>query len=152
MEEIAHLRNIERAVDAMLALYAIDAPPIPVEMMLQSPKPNTWEKADVNQLSNSSNLRHSRHALRLSVARLLAREAARSAWGATWGLDEIAINAEALRKLARAIIMPRTMIEAISLDVRTAQVLGMRFRVPDEDAQLRLNDLNILAGAEDSQG
>jgi hypothetical protein len=27
-------------------------------------------------------------------------------------------------------------------------VIGMRFRVPEEDAQLRLNDLNILADAE----
>jgi hypothetical protein len=148
VEETIHLQNIERAVDAILALYAVDAPPIPVEVMLQSPKPNTWEKADISHLSNSINLRTSRHALRLSVARLLAREVSDSAWGATWRLSDIATNAEGLRKLARAIIMPRPMIEAISLDVRTAQVIGMRFRVPEEDAQLRLNDLNILADAE----
>jgi hypothetical protein len=143
------LQLIDLAVADILKLYDVTAPPIPVEMMLHRPKNNLWEATDPNEMTNSAGLRQSRHSLRMSVARLLVRSICASDWGSQHHLTAFGQDREALRVFARALLMPRNLLEQISEGVRTPPVIGMRFQVPDEDAQLRLLDLGYAEDAED---
>jgi hypothetical protein len=141
------VHGIEMIVNEIITIYDISTPPVPVELMLQRPLANTWDAANPNELSNSSTLRGSRHALRVSVARLLARHICTSLWGTERRLHEIMDDGELLRVFARALLMPRAMLEALSPAVRTPPIIAMRFQVPEDDAQLRLHDLGYLTSS-----
>ncbi|MBX3082449.1 MAG: hypothetical protein KF716_12505 [Anaerolineae bacterium] len=135
------LALIDLAVADLLTIYQVDAPPIPVELMLQRPKAGLWEAADPNELTNSAGMRQNKYTLRMSVSRLLARSISLSQWGHDHNLSVLEYDKEALRAFARAILMPRKMLEQIYEGIRTPPVIAMRFQVPAEDAQLRLLDL-----------
>jgi hypothetical protein len=144
------LTLIDLAVADLMNIYEVDAPPVPVELMLHRPKAGLWEAADPNDLTNSAGLRQSRYALRMSVSRLLARSISSSQWGVDHNLGSLEQDREALRAFARAILMPRKMLENVSGGVRTPPVIAMRFQVPDEDAQLRLLDLGYADNANEN--
>jgi len=144
------LNFIDIAVADLMRIYEVDAPPVPVELMLHRPKAGLWEAADPNELTNSAGIRQSRYALRMSVARLLARSISESQWGREHNLASFEQDREALRAFARAILMPRKMLENVYGGVRTPPVIAMRFQVPDEDAQLRLLDLGYAENEDES--
>jgi hypothetical protein len=137
---------IENAVNGLLAAFDVPTPPVPVEIMLQRPKAGMWKEINLSELSTTFINIKQRYSPRMSVARLLARYTWGSDWGAQHGLQSVAANDEFVRAFARAILMPRVMLETMSLSSRTPAVIGMRFEVPDDDARQRLYDLGLFAG------
>jgi hypothetical protein len=131
--------RIELCVDELLAVYDIDRPPVPVELMLQRPRDGMWKEIDLSEMSASFLNLFDRHAPRMSAVRFLARTVARSEWGKERGLDVLLTNPDTLRRLARAIIIPRAFLENSEVADKTA--ISLRFEVPEEDAETRLGDL-----------
>ena len=130
---------IERTADELLTVYDIDRPPVPVELMLQRPREGMWKEIDLSEMSASFLNLFDRYAPRMSAVRFLARTVARSEWGRSRGLEPLLTNPDALRRLARAIIIPRALLESDQLADKTA--ISLRFEVPEEDAEARLTDL-----------
>jgi hypothetical protein len=112
---------------------------VPVELMLQRPRDDMWKEIDLSEMSASFLNLFDRYAPRMSAVRFLARTVARSEWGAAQGLEPLLTNPDALRRLARAIIMPKAFMSGDQLADKTA--LSLRFEVPEEDAEARLIDL-----------
>jgi len=135
------LANMEAAVEALLTIFDIDSPPVPIESMLQNPRGNMWRDVDVTQLSGSFLKMDDIYSPRMSMARLLARHIAHSEWGQQHGLGDVSGDEESLRTFARILAMPRSMIENVSGPSRTAPTMRLHFEVPEEDARLRLIDL-----------
>jgi hypothetical protein len=135
---------IENVVADLLAAFDVSAPPVPVEIMLQRPKAGMWKEINLSELSTTFINIKQRYSPRMSVARLLARNICRSDWGASRQAEPIGASDEALRAFARAILMPRAMIENLSATSRTPITISMRFEVPEEDARVRLEELGYL--------
>jgi hypothetical protein len=140
---------IETAVDALMTVFDVPTPPVPVEIMLQRPKSGMWKEVNLSELSTTFINIKQRYSPRMSVARLLARYACASAWGTQYDLAAIGATDDGVRALARAILMPRAMIEGVSTANRTPALISLRFEVPEEDALQRLTDLG-LTNAESS--
>ena len=133
------IERIETSVDELLLVFDVDRPPVPVELMLQRPREGMWKEIDLSEMSASFLSLFDRYAPRMSAVRFLARTVARSEWGQERGLNELLTNPDALRRLARAIIIPRTFLENSEVADKTA--VSLRFEVPEEDAELRLEEL-----------
>jgi hypothetical protein len=131
--------KIEQAIDEILLAFDVDAPPVPVETMLQRPREGMWSSFDLAEMSASFLSLSDRFAPRMSVVRLLARNIARSQWGVERGLDALADDPDVLRAFARAIIMPQSMLD--KLDAVTVATVSNVFEVPESDAEQRLQDL-----------
>jgi len=137
---------IEKAVTALLSAFDVPTPPVPVEIMLQRPKAGMWKEINLSELSTTFINVKQRHSPRMSVARLVARYACASDWGTQNKVQSLVASDEAIRAFARAILMPRRMLEAMPVSSRIPSVIGMRFEVPDEDARQRLLDLGLFSG------
>jgi hypothetical protein len=133
------LLTMDSVVEEILQAYDVDRPPIPVELMLQRPRADTWAEIDLTEMSVSFLSLADRYAPRMSAVRLLARNIIRSEWGKERGLGSLATESNLINMFARAIIMPRSLMENEALNQTT---LSLRFEVPEEDAQERLKDLN----------
>ena len=139
---------IEAAIVELMAAFDVTEPPVPVEIMLQRPKAGMWKEINLAELSTAFINIKQRYSPRMSVARLLARSAIRSEWGERNNLTSIGNTDDALRALARAILMPKSMVEHLAPASRTPIALSMRFEVPEEDAKQRLQDLGYVVGGE----
>ncbi len=139
---------IEAGVADLMAAFDVSTPPVPVEIMLQRPKAGMWKELNLSELSTAFINIKQRYSPRMSVARLLARNVCRSDWGATRKLDKVCTTDDGLRALARAILMPRSMIEALAPGSRTPIAMSMRFEVPEDDARQRLQELGYLISDE----
>jgi hypothetical protein len=137
------LSRFELAVNDLMVAFDIQRPPVPVELMLQRPRPGMWKEINLSELSISFLDIRQRHSPRMSVARLLARNMCRCDWGIARGLDEYANSDADIRALARAIVMPQSMIAELSLSSRAPVMLSNRFEVPEEDARVRLRELGL---------
>src|SRR5260221_13602225 len=111
--------GIETAIVDLMTAFDVTEPPVPVEIMLQRPKAGMWKEINLSELSTAFINIKQRYSPRMSVARLLARNVCRSEWGATRKLDAVGATDDGLRALARAILMPRSMIEALAPASRT---------------------------------
>ncbi len=131
----------EAAVHNLIAVFDVSTPPIPIELMLQRPKTGMWKEVNLSELSAAFISVKHRHSPRMSIARLLARHICRSPWGAQHQLAAFVDNDEAIRAFARALLMPRTMIDALAPANRTLLTISNRFEVPEEDVALRLAEL-----------
>jgi|SRR5581483_345708 hypothetical protein len=140
------LELIESAVAALMAAFDVTNPPVPVEIMLQRPKAGMWKEVNLSELSTAFINIKQRYSPRMSVSRLLARNVCRSEWGASHDVATLCNTDETFRALARAILMPRSMIEALAPTSRTPIAISMRFEVPEDDARLRLEELGYLVG------
>lgn len=138
---MADLNHMEAAVEELLRIFEIDTPPVPIESMLQNPRGDMWREVDVTQLSGSFLKMDDAYSPRMSMARLLARHIVHSNWGQQHGLDALSSDEDGIRALARMLIMPRSMVENAA-SARTAAVMRLHFEVPEEDASLRLQDLD----------
>jgi hypothetical protein len=135
----------ETAVRQLIIAFEVERPPVPIELMLKRPKPNMWQEVNLSDLSISFiNIKHL-HSPRMSVARLLARHMCRSAWGQAQGLAPYSDDEEAVRALARALVMPFSMLAELSFNSRTEIMISSRFEVPEDDVRLRLIELGIIA-------
>lgn len=138
------LMRFERAVADLLSAFDVVRPPVPLELILQRPRQGMWREVNLSELSLSFISVEQPFSPRMSVARLLARHMCRCEWGAERGLSDFAEDTEALRALARAIVMPRSMLEELPEAQRTSLNISTRFEVPERDAQLRLTELTLL--------
>ncbi len=135
---------IESAVADLMLAFDVSNPPVPVEIMLQRPKVGMWKEINLSELSTAFINIKQRYSPRMSVSRLLARNVCRSEWGISRKVTAVCNTDETLRALARAILMPRSMIEALAPSSRTPIAISMRFEVPEDDARLRLEELGYL--------
>jgi hypothetical protein len=142
------LSVIEAGVNDLMTAFDVTSPPVPVEIMLQRPKAGMWKEINLSELSTAFINIRQRYSPRMSVARLLARNVCRSEWGTSRHLDTIGSTDEGLRTLARAILMPRSMIEALAPASRTPIAMSMRFEVPEDDAKRRLTELGYMVSDE----
>jgi hypothetical protein len=135
---------IESAIVELMDAFDVMEPPVPVEIMLQRPKAGMWKEVNLSELSTAFINIKQRYSPRMSVARLLARCACRSEWGENRKLGLIGSTDDGLRALARAILMPKGMLDRQSVSSRTPIAVSMRFEVPEDDARQRLIDLGYL--------
>ncbi|MDX1995698.1 MAG: hypothetical protein SF029_25165 [bacterium] len=138
---MSELKQLEAIATALINMYEITAPPVPVETILQQPKDGMWEQVDLNQMSGTFLSVKDLYSPRMSLARLLARHVSNSYWGEERGLPDLIHNDEQkLRSFARMLIMPADLIEALSTAARNPTAMSLQFEVPEEDAKLRLSE------------
>lgn len=137
-------RQLETITNGLIELYNIQGPPVPIESMLQRPIDDMWEELDANNLSGGFINVTDPYAPRMSLARLLARQVAGSDWGKERGLDGIWRDEEKIRAFARMLVMPSSLLTALSASARTPEWISIHFEVPADDALLRLQELGLL--------
>ncbi len=135
---------IEAAVEDLMKAFEVSEPPVPVEIMLQRPKNGMWKEVNLAQLSMSAMNPAQHFGPRMSITRLLVRSVVRSEWGEQRKLPLVVKTEETLRVLARAVLMPRSMLEHLPAPSRVPITISLRFEVPEEDARQRLQDLGYL--------
>ncbi len=133
--------KLESIATEVIETFDIKAPPIPIESMLQHPKPDMWQEVDIAKLSGGFLSVKDIYSPRMSLARLLARHIASSEWGKTHELREIVKNEDQIYAFARMLIMPMEMVKALSSGARAPTTMSFHFEVPEEDARLRLIEL-----------
>jgi hypothetical protein len=133
--------TLEQASIELMGVFDITTPPIPIENMLQRPKPNMWDEVDISHLSSSFLKVNDVYSPRMSLARMLARHVASSQWGQQHNLTPILTDPDQLYTFARMLIMPRNMVMQLTTGARTPTAMSVHFEVPEEDARLRLLDL-----------
>ncbi len=138
------LNLAEAAVNDLIAAFDVTAPPIPVEIMLQRPKAGMWKEVNLSELSQAFINLKQRYSPRMSIARLLVRYICRSEWGEKHNVASLSDDDRTLKAFARALLIPRTMIDAMLEAQREPITISNRFEVPEEDARLRLIDLGYL--------
>ncbi|MBL8131167.1 MAG: hypothetical protein JNL42_04860 [Anaerolineae bacterium] len=135
------LRTLERSVSELIDVFAVNAPPVPVERMLQDPRPGMWREIDISQISTGFLKITSPYSPRMSLARFLARMIAQCEWGQVRGVPNMNDDVTLYQQFARMIVMPARMIEELRPDARTPQIMSVYFEVPEEDVRRRLEDL-----------
>lgn len=136
--------QLEKIASELIRTFEIEDPPVPIEIMLQRPKPDMWEEVNIADLSVGFLKTGGHYSPRMSLARLLARHIIKSDWGDTRGLPVImkrGKNDEVVNAFGRMLIMPYEMVKALSEGARTPITMSMHFEVPEEDALLRLNEV-----------
>lgn len=138
------LNQLEQVAEEVLRIFDIDHPPIPIEIMLQRPKPNMWHEVNITDLSVGFLRTGGPFAPRMSLARLLARHIIQSPWGEERSLPDMLKDdktEEGLRSFARMLIMPAAMVRGLSVVARNPASMSAHFEVPEEDARLRLKEV-----------
>jgi hypothetical protein len=136
--------ELEAIAAELIQTFSIENPPVPIEIMLQRPKPDMWEEVDITELSVGFLKTGGHFSPRMWLARLLARHIVQSEWGERRGLYAMMKtdkDGEKLRAFARMLIMPTIMVKALSTNARTPITMSMHFEVPEDDARLRLQEL-----------
>ena len=140
-----YLDLMETATNVLIVAFDVSVPPIPVEIMLQRPKPGMWQQVNLSELSAAFINVRERHSPRMSIARLLVRYICRSSWGADHSLSAFESDEQAIRAFARTLLMPLDMMAKLDPISRDPFFVSNRFEVPEQDARLRLIDLGYLA-------
>jgi len=143
---VAEMSKLELVVKELLKLHSISAPPIPIESMLQHPHPNMWNEVDFKDLSSTFLNISTPYSPRMSLARFLAKNIAKSEWGNERDLKSLLPDEQAVHRFARMITMPIDMVMEITPDARTAEIISLHFEVPEEDARQRLEELSAYRG------
>jgi 16S rRNA (guanine(966)-N(2))-methyltransferase RsmD len=136
-------QQMERMVCRLIDLFAITAPPIPIERMLQNPAGGLWGEIDPSTLSLGFFNVSVPFSPRMSLARFLARTVAASEWGRTVGIPDLDPDEPLFQAFARMLVMPAPMIHELKEEARTPALISVHFEVPEEDAARRLEDLRL---------
>ncbi|MBZ0280353.1 MAG: hypothetical protein K8L97_06405 [Anaerolineae bacterium] len=142
---MSNMNQLEAIASELIKTFEIENPPVPIEIMLQRPKPDMWDEVDITELSVGFLKTGGHFSPRMSLARLLARHIIQSDWGDKHGLHEIFQHdkgEELLRAFARMLIMPAEMVKKLSSGARTPVTMSMHFEVPEDDARQRLQELS----------
>lgn len=137
-------KQLEAIASELIKAFEVKVPPIPIESMLQQPKPGMWGEINLSQLTGSFLTVRDVYSPRVSMARLLARHATNCEWGRTRGLATLITNEDEMRAFARMVLMPREMVMAMTQGARNPVAMSMQFEVPEDDAQKRLQQLASL--------
>lgn len=134
-------QQLEAIANEVMEAFEVYAPPVPIELMLQKPRPDMWTEVDVTQLSGSFLSVKDRYSPRMSLARLLARHIASSEWGHSRNLFTILQEGDNLQAFARMLIMPEDMLSGLTSSNRTTAYVVSHFEVPQDDASQRLLEI-----------
>lgn len=135
------IKPLETVANTLIQAFDVHSPPVPVESMLQRPRPGMWNEVNVSQLTGSFLSIRDKYSPRMSLARLLARHVMASAWGQTHKVAEyIEKDEERLKAFARMIIMPDDLLRSMSTGSRNPVAMGMYFEVPEDEAEMRLQE------------
>jgi hypothetical protein len=134
--------TLEAVANELIDIFEIKSPPVPIENILQHPKPDMWNKVDITKLSSGFLMRDA-HSPRMSLARLLVRHIVLSHWGRDRNVHELIRSEEDIHTFARMLMMPQKMIAVLSSGARTAVTMAFHFEVPEQEARLRLEELNL---------
>lgn len=137
------LNQIETIVEEILTVFDIAKAPVPVEMMLQKPIDNMWDEIDLSEMSATFLSLDDLYAPRMSAVRLLSRNILRSDWGRSRNIDEWLNQSETVNQFARALIIPRRLLEDGAIP-KTTDVISRHFEVPQKDVEARLEDLKVF--------
>jgi len=137
--------RLESIVHELLNIYEVYAPPIPVEMILQTPRDGMWDELDITQISASFLQVGVGYSVRMPIARVLARHITRSDWGTSRGVSSSVVDEQILPAFARMLVMPAHLVMELKQDSRTPDLLAAHFEVPVDDARLRLQDLQAYS-------
>jgi hypothetical protein len=138
----AHDR-LEGYAEEFVSLFGVKEPPVPIDDMLQYPPDDMWEKVDVTRLSGTFLAITDPYSPRMSLARMLVRHLASSEWGERRNLPALLHeNPDNLRAMARMLLMPRKLVLDASDGELNPTTMSMIFQVPEEDARLRLEELD----------
>lgn len=135
------IERLEEIAQELCDIFEVYAPPVPIELMLRRPLADMWEEVDVTQLSGSFMSIKERFSPRMSLARLLVRHITSSDWGNQHNLTDVADDTDLTRSFARMILMPREMVNGLTLSMRNPKTMSTHFEVPESDAQERLLEL-----------
>lgn len=138
---MSEIHPLEAIATELIDTFEIKAPPIPIESMLQHPKPDMWAEVDIAKLSGGFLNIKETYSPRMSLARLLARHVATSEWGKARELNTMIRTEDQIAAFARMLIMPMNMVKALSSGARMPTTMSFHFEVPEEDARLRLVEL-----------
>jgi hypothetical protein len=136
--------HLEEISAELITTFQIQYPPVPIEIMLQKPLPDMWAEVDITELSVGFLKSGGQYSPRMSLARLLAKHIVQSEWGSKRNMKAIIQQGDEqalVRQFARMLIMPTAMVRSLSPSARTPQTMGIHFEVPEEDARLRMMDL-----------
>ncbi len=140
---MVNLEQIENVSSELIAIFQVEFPPVPLEIMLQHPFPDMWEEVEISLASGSFMILNDPYRPRMSLARLLAREIVGCNWGIERGLLPYKDDKPALITLARAVTMPKSMVLKLDPAARVPGVMSDYFEVPIKDVIRRLEDLNL---------
>lgn len=138
---LSDLEKLENIAAELLVEFEVTSAPVPIETILQNPKEGMWDKVDVTQLSGSFLSLTDQYSPRMSIARLLARHLATCPWGKERGLFEILRQGDNIKRFARILIMPKTLVEKVETAARTPQTMSLKFEVPEDDVRIRLDEV-----------
>jgi hypothetical protein len=139
---LADLPPLEVVASEVIETFEIKAPPVPIESMLQHPKPGMWEEVEIANLSIGFLSIKDAYSPRMSLTRLLARHIIHSQWGKARKAQIIINNEADIHAFARMLIMPLAMVRALSSSARNPTTMSFHFEVPEDDARLRLVELS----------
>lgn len=139
---MADLPPLEIVASEVIETFDIKAPPVPIESMLQHPKPGMWEEVDITRLSGGFLSIKDPYSPRMSLTRLLARHIIQSQWGQTRKMQDIVTSDTDVHTFARMLIMPLAMVRALSNSARNPTTMSLHFEVPEDDARQRLIELS----------
>jgi hypothetical protein len=139
---VVDLPPLEVVASEVIETFDIKAPPVPIESMLQHPKPGMWEEVEIARLSIGFLSIKDAYSPRMSLTRLLARHIVHSEWGKARKTQDVIQNDEDIHTFARMLIMPMAMVRALSGSARNPTTMSFHFEVPEDDARLRLMELS----------
>lgn len=138
---MSDIKPLEAVANTLIQAFEVNTPPVPVESMLQHPRPGMWNEVNVSQLTGSFLSIRDKYSPRMSLARLLARHVMASAWGEDHKVAEyINKDEDRLKAFARMIIMPDELLRTMSTGSRNPVAMGMYFEVPEDEAEQRLQE------------
>lgn len=132
---------LEAIATEVIETFEIQAPPVPIESMLQHPLPGMWEEVDITKLSGGFLSIKDTYSPRMSLTRLLARHIVSSEWGRARHMHEMIKTDSSIHAFARMLIMPLSMVRALSKSARNPTTMSLHFEVPEDDARQRLIEL-----------
>jgi hypothetical protein len=142
------LIRVERVMAELLDTYGVYAPPVPIEAILQRPRPGMWEIVDFSELSGTFFAMKDPHGPRLALARLLVRLLVSTPWGMERGLGELEGRPTAVYAAARALLMPRPMLMALPAASLVPGTISILYEVPETEVERRLVEIEAMTTPE----
>ncbi len=142
---MADFALLEKIASELIELFEVEAPPIPVEFMLQHPFPDMWEEVDISLASGSFMILDDPYRPRMSLARMLAKEVFTCNWGIERGLLPHQNDKPMISAMARSLTMPKRMVMALAPSARVPELMSDYFEVPKKEAARRLDEIRSYA-------
>ena len=141
---MSNRKALDAVASELVKAFDVKIPPVPVESMLQRPPDGMWKELDVRKLSGTFLNIRDIYSPRMSLCRLLVRHIINSEWGKERQLHELIKAEDHVHRFARMILMPQEMINALSPGARNPIAVSMQFEVPEDEARLRLQEIDTL--------